>query len=134
MIRKLADALGVAAAEDDVVGDERVAQVLGRVEHGGDPRLLAAAFEAFLAKALEERFLPAQAQRAELERRDHVIGDQRRSEAGAEPEEQHASAVIRAKRLHRGVVDDADGTLEGFRIVELHPAIGQIARFAAGPS
>jgi hypothetical protein len=37
------------------------------------------------------------------------------AEAGAEAEEQHAATVVRAERLQRGVIDDANPRDEGSR-------------------
>ena len=41
----------------------------------------------------------------QLHRGDHLVDDQRRPQAGAETEEEHAASFVASQGLHRGVVD-----------------------------
>src|SRR5580692_1555401 len=52
------------------------------------------------------------------------------AEAGAEAEEEHATAFVAAESLHAGVVDNFYGMAEGFAEVEAHPAATEIVGFA----
>ena len=62
-----------------------------------------------------------------------MLGDERRADASAEADEEHAPAVVAPERLHRGVVHHANGLAERFREVEAHPAVAEIAGLGAGP-
>ena len=64
----------------------------------------------------------------ELERLDDVVGDQRRAEPGAEPEEEHPAALVAADRLHGCVVDDPRRLAERALVVEADPARPQVDR------
>ena len=67
----------------------------------------------------------------EFHRLEHAIDDERGAESGAEAEEEHAAALVAAQRLHRRVVDDANGTPERLLEVEADPALAQVPRLAS---
>ena len=95
--------------------------------------LLAVCLEAGVAQSIEDRFARTIRQAAKLERDDNVLGDECGADAGAEAEEEHASAVVAAERLHRGVVDHTDWPAECSFEVEAHPAVAEVSRLGAWP-
>lgn len=66
----------------------------------------------------------------ELEREHGPIAHDRASETGAQSEEEHLSALVAAKRLHRGVVDHAYRAAERPLEVEPDPTLAEVPRLA----
>ena len=125
-VRQLLQALGVAAAEHDVVGFEGVAQALDHVEHRLAPLAVAAALTPALADVVLEGAPVLIGHMTDLGRFDHPVDDERRTQPGAEPEEQHAAAAVAADRLHGGVVDHLDRPAERAGEVEADPAPAEV--------
>ena len=63
-----------------------------------------------------------------LEGDDHAIEDHGRAKAGADAEEEHATAFITAEGLHGGVVDEAERLAEGLLIGKVDPSGGEVVR------
>jgi len=120
--------LGVPAAHHHVVGLQRRLQALRDVRHVAAPPLLAEALEAAPSHVvLVGAALPVRQVR-ELHRLEDAIDDHRRSETGAEAQEQHPAAPVAAERLHGRIVDDPHGAAEGPPEIEAHPATAQVVR------
>src|SRR5271166_1625089 len=64
----------------------------------------------------------------QLQRRQHVINDERRAQARSQAEKQHASAFVTAQRLHGGVIYDLHWRRERGGVVESDPTGGQVVR------
>src|SRR5262249_1123260 len=127
--RQLSEVGCVTAAEDDVLGQKCGGEVLDGLENRLLPVLVAMFLERVLADVVLERPLLVR-KVAELHRRDDAVQDHRRAEAGAEPEEEHASAVVAPERLHRRVVDQLRRLAERLLEVESLPALAEIDRLA----
>lgn len=119
--------LDVAASQHDVVGRRRRLQILHDVRHGDRPLLLAEALEPAETQIVFERLPFLVLQMCKLHRYDFPFEHHGGAEAGAETEEEHASAVIAAERLHRSIVHHAHRVSERFCVVEAHPSAGQIS-------
>src|SRR5579864_7112162 len=123
--RQFAEPARVAAAEHDVVGLERGAEQLDSLADEPLPAPAAIALEPLLAEVVLERAL-AERQVRDLHRLDHTACDQRRSEPGAEPEEEHRAAVVAAERLHGGVIHHLRRYAERGGEVEANPPLPQV--------
>src|SRR5262249_24011766 len=66
---------------------------------------------------------------AEFHGEHDAIGDERRSQSGAQAEEEHLASLVAAERLHGCVVDDFHGTMEGALEIEAYPSLAEIVRF-----
>src|SRR6185436_19601575 len=97
-VRKLAQFLCVAAAEDDVLRLQRVLETGDDFGHGLRPFLLAEAIEAALADVVLERLLAIR-KVSDLHGLDDAVDDHRGAETRAEAKEQHPPPVIAAERL-----------------------------------
>src|SRR5271165_1478369 len=64
----------------------------------------------------------------QLQRRQHVIDDERRAQARSQAEKQHASSFVTAQRLHGGVIYDLHWRRERGGVVESDPTGGQVVR------
>src|SRR5690349_12500220 len=125
--RQLRQVLDSAAPDDDVVGLHRGGEAVDDLEHALLPLGVTDLLQrALLDVVLEGLVLVRQV--AELERLDHAVGDQRRAEAGAEPQEEHPSALVASDRLHDGVVDDLGRLAERRLEVEPDPALAEVHR------
>jgi hypothetical protein len=93
------------------------------------PGLVPSTLSCFVAEVLDQRLATVPVEGSELERHNHAIRDQRRSETGPKPEKEHAAALVAAQRLHDRIVDDANGAIEGAFEVEVYPAAGEVPRF-----
>ena len=127
--RQLAELSRVAAAEHDVVGQDSRREVRDGLEHVLLPALVPVALLPGLADVVLERRLPVR-EVPQLHRRDDAVEDHRRAEPGAEPEEEHAPALVAAERLHGRVVDDLRRLAEGRLEVEPDPALAEVDRLA----
>src|SRR5204862_1009844 len=120
--RELFELLRSAAADDDIVGLEGCGEAGHDVEHGLAPLLLALPREHAFGDVVLERLLPIR-EMSELERLDDAVRDQRRPEAGADPEEEHPAAVTKHRRLDSSVLDSrsADSYIDlGLRHAKLN--------------
>src|SRR5689334_1038584 len=90
------EVLDIAAADHHLVGFQRGLEPLDDVEHGLAPAPLAALLERGDADIvfIGPPFLVGEM--GKLHRQGHIVGDHRRTEAGAEAEEQHPPAPIAA--------------------------------------
>jgi hypothetical protein len=131
--RQFVDLVGVAAAEHDVIGLQRGEQALEHVIDLALPFFPAEALERGGADALLEGLAMAVRQMRQLHRLQHAVGDHRRTEAGAESEEQHLAALIAADRLHQRVVDDPGRPAERLLEIEAAPAGTEIVRLRNRP-
>src|SRR5215471_17945497 len=66
----------------------------------------------------------------QLHRLQLAVDDHGRTQACAEPEEQHTSAFIAAQRLHGSVIDDSDGTAESALKIEPSPSFAEVVRLS----
>src|SRR6185437_644974 len=129
--RQLVELVRPAAAEHDIVGLDRRHERRDRLEHFLPPLFLADPLERPLADVVLERLL-LERQVAELHRQDDTVRDQRRAEAGAEPEEEHPSTLVAADRLHDGIVDEPRRHAEDAFVVEADPALAEVDRLGDG--
>src|SRR5262249_57260266 len=130
---QLAHQLGVAAAEYHIVDVQRLTETVDHIEHVPAPFLLAGALQAGLADIVLVALTFLVRQVRELHRLEHAVDDQRGPEAGAEPEEQHAAALVAAQRLHGGIVDHPYRPAECLLEVEADPASAEIHRLRPPP-
>ena len=70
---------------------------------------------------------------AQFHRLDDAVDDHGGAKAGSQTEEQHLAALVAPQRLHGGVVDDLDRTLEGGCEIEPDPARCEVMRFRNRP-
>jgi hypothetical protein len=89
------------------------------------PLLLAEPLTAALADVVLERRC-TERQVAELQRHCLPVDDERRAEAGAEPEEEHLAVLVLAERLHDRVVHDLRRLAERLLEVEPDPALAEV--------
>src|SRR6188472_595849 len=88
---ELSDALGIPAAEHDVLRLERGDEPVDRLQHRLPPALLAKTVASPLADVVLERRLPER-EVAELHRLELAVDDHRRPEPGSEPEKEHPAS------------------------------------------
>src|SRR5258708_39570742 len=106
----------VPTTKHHILGVER------REEHGHDelylppPCRLAEPNQSSFAEIVLIRVVLSIRQVRQLERNDDTVGHERRAQSGTQPHEKHVSALIAAKRLHRGVVDHLHGSAERLAI------------------
>src|SRR5262249_5443428 len=91
------------------------------------PLALAIPLHPAAAEDVTERPLAIVRHPAQFQRDDDVARDQRRAEAGAQAEKEHATALVAAECWHRRVVDHLDRLPEGGGEVEADPARPEIA-------
>src|SRR5207245_6569111 len=121
--RKRIQLFRVAAAEHDVVGDERFLQLRDREFDLAFPLFFAKPFQAGAAKIIFDDCAITIGQIAEFEREDGVGPNKSRTEAGAESEKKHSTAAVTAERLHGGVVDQADRFAKCLLEIKSDPAV-----------
>src|SRR5262245_30840919 len=72
---------------------------------------------------------------AELKRHEISVPHQRRSKSRSQPKKQHASVPdITAERLHRRIVNDADGDAQRPGKIKMHPTFAKVFRVSKNPS
>src|SRR5882724_4255556 len=86
-VGQVVEAVHVAAAQDDIVGDERFFQLHDGENHLAFPFLLAESFNSRDAEKIFDDVVVAIRQVAELERQQGFFPDQGGTETGAEAEE-----------------------------------------------
>jgi len=128
-LRQFRQLLDVAAAQDDVIGHERMLEPGDDVEDVLLPFAAPRAFHAGRAYIILERFAFLVGQVAQLHGRDHAIDDERGAQAGAQPQKEHAAALVAAECLHGRVVDHLDRLSKRRPEVKPDPASAQIDRF-----
>src|SRR5206468_1076126 len=94
---KLRELRRVSTADHDLVRLERCPEALEHVQHVLPPALLAVALEPPDADVILERAPFLVREMPELHGLEQAVDDQRRAEAGPEPEEEHAAAPIAAE-------------------------------------
>src|SRR4029077_9742163 len=107
-MRQLIQSLRAAAAENDIIGNQRFLQQYDGTKDLAFPPLFAEPFQSRLAEVILDNVPAAIRQIAKLEWEHFASQDQRRSQSGAQSKKQHPPAAIAAEGLHRGVIDDAD--------------------------
>src|SRR6266581_4195776 len=106
--REFVQFFGVAAAQHDVIGDQRFLQLHKRVLNVALPIFFAEAGQAWFSEIIFNDTAVAIRQIAQFEREDVMAPNKGRSKSGAQPEKKHPATVITAKRLHRRIVDNTD--------------------------
>ena len=119
--RQLLEYLSVAAAEHNIVGLERGDQSVNHVKNVLPPLFLASLLQSALADIVLISGLLVR-QMTKLHRLHDSVDDERRAEAGSQPNEQHLALFIAAERLHGCVIDHFDRPAERLLEVEAHPA------------
>ncbi|CUX34801.1 hypothetical protein AGR8A_Lc10054 [Agrobacterium fabrum str. J-07] len=127
--RQIFEPFHVAAADDDLIRFKSRAQALHNVLDALLPFSVAFLFPIGLADIVLVGFALAIRKMGDLHRLGNVFDNHRGAQTRAEPQKQHASAVVRANRLHERIVDDANGTTESALIIIADPAFAQIDRF-----
>src|SRR5215211_2514394 len=107
-MRQSTQFLRAAAAEDHVIGNKRFLQQHDSTKDFVFPSFFSELFQSRLAEIILDDVVVAVRQIAELEWEHVAFPDQSRTQSGAQPEKQHPPAAITAKRLHRGIIDNAD--------------------------
>src|SRR6266478_3085980 len=129
-LRKRIQLFRVAAAEHDVVGDQRFFQLRDREFDLALPLLLAKPFQTRPAKIIFNDCAIPVWQIAEFEREDRIAPNKSRTEPGSEAEKQHPAAAVAAERLHRRVVNQADRLAQGLLKIKSDPAVAEMFWFA----
>ena len=132
--RQLLQVLHVAATEHDLVDLEGVAQLRHDLGDELAPALLAQTVEAALAEEVLVALAVAVRQVRDLQGLHDAFQHERRAEAGAEAQEQHAPAAVAAERLHHRVVQDPHGPAKGAAVVEAGPAAADVLRLLQHPA
>src|SRR5262249_13208327 len=125
---ELLELRGASTADHDLVRLERGTERRDDVQPGLPPALPAVALEPPDADIILERVPFLVREVSELHRLEDAVNDERRAEAGSEPEAEHAAASIAAERLHRGGVDGPHGPAEGAAAGEARPAAAEVVR------
>src|SRR6185312_9078240 len=120
----------VAAADDDVLRQQRLTELLHRLGYLGAPLPGAVATASVLAEVVFVDVLPRVAQVPELHRLDRALDDERGAQARSQPEEEQPAALVVAQRLHRRVVDDLHRAAERRLEIEADPARAEVVRLA----
>src|SRR5436190_24122743 len=107
-MRQLIQSLRAAAAENHIIGDKRFLQQHDGAKDFAFPSLFAELFQSRLAEIILDDVAVAVRQIAELKWEHFAFPDQGRTQSGAQSKKQHPPAAITAKRLHRGIIDNAD--------------------------
>src|SRR5258708_11019366 len=120
----------VAAAEDNIIGGERL---LEKFHHFGDvaaPFFLAKAFEAAKTEIVFVGFSLFVNQVRKFHWLEKTVHDHRGAESRAKTEEEHVAAFVAPEGLHGGVVDDFHREAEGFSEIDRHPDLAEIVVIA----
>ena len=130
--RQLFQFLNIASSQNYIIGFKGGDQARHHIHHITPPLFLASFFECcaphvVLVGALLVREM------AKLHRFDDAIHNQRRAEAGAQPQEEHLAALIAAQRLHGRVINDLDGTAKCAFKIKSDPPGRQVMRVGDRP-
>src|SRR3984893_2257079 len=133
MRRARVELLDVASPQHCSVGLQGRDEACHDVGNVTLPFLLAVAFQSgsadiVLIGALLER------QVSEFYGLDNAVDNHGCSEPGSENEEEHLAALVAPQCLHRGVVDDLDGTTECRGKIEPDPPASQVVGFDNRPA
>ena len=127
-LRQLAELVCVPSAEDNIFGFKRRDEPFDHIDNVLAPFHFAQALEARSADVIFKRLALPVWQMSQLHRFNHTIDDHRCAETRTEAEKQHFSALIAAKCLHGGIVDDLDRAAERLLEVEIGPPASKIVR------
>src|SRR4029453_9387009 len=121
-LRERAQPLRVATTDDDIVGLQCGLESRYDVGDVSTPLLLAESFQSRLPDVLFIGPTLLVGQVCEFHRREDAVDDERGAQPCAEAQKEHVAPLVTAQRLHRGVVDHADGTPKRLLEVEPDPA------------
>ena len=127
-LRHLDELSRVAAAEHNAITEQRSTEEIAHLVHMLLPAHVAQFFQAGVAEVLLVALLFPIWQVRDLQRLHAPVFNDRRSEARAEAEEQHAAAGVAAECLHGGVVDAPDRLAERLLEIEGGPASADVHR------
>ena len=128
MTGKVFHEFGVAATKQNIVAYERGLKTRDDVEYGFLPAFFAAELEARPANVVLVGATFFVGQVGQFEGNDDSIENHGGAETGAEAKEEHAPSPIASKRLHGGVVDEADGLAEYLLVGEVDPSGSEVMR------
>src|SRR5918996_3480998 len=106
--RQLIQSLRAAAAENDIIGNQRFLQQHDGTKDFASPSLFAELFQTRLAEIILDDVFVIIGQIPELEWKHVVFPDQGRTQSSAQSKKQHPPAAVTAERLQRRVIDNAD--------------------------
>src|SRR5438874_3071 len=124
--REFVQFFGVAAAQHDVVGNQRFLQLHERVLDVPLPGFLAELGQAGFSEIIFNDAAITVRQISQFQRKDSFFPNQGGTKPGAESEKKHSTAAITAKRLHGGVVDDANRFAECFLEIKSGPPFAEM--------
>ena len=130
--RQLFQFLHVASSQNYVIGLKGGDQARHHIRDIAAPLFLASFFECLSADIILIRALLIR-KMAELHGLDDAIHNQGRTEACAQPQEEHLAALVAAQGLHGRVVDDLDGTAECAFKIKSDPPGRQVMRVGNRP-
>ena len=120
--------MGIAAADQNVFRLDGGPQARNHVRDVTPPFRFAESLESANAYVVFERPFSI-GQVAEFHWFHEPVGDERGAETRAQSKKKHLSAQVAAERLHRGIVDQPDGALEGRLEIEADPAAPEVVGF-----
>src|SRR5437588_304158 len=126
--RQALELLGIAAPNDDAVGHQ------GSLQTGDDvldcrlPLLLAQPFQPAQPDEILEGLVFLVRQVRELQRCDHILDDESAAHTGAQPDKEHAPALVAAKCLHGGIVDELYRFAKLGLEIKINPARPEVFR------
>jgi hypothetical protein len=120
--------LGIPAAQHHVIRQERLHEQGHDRAHLPPPGFLAQPLQAAPTQNLLQAGTTRRGKLPQLQRHNHPLGNQGRTQPCPQPQEQHPSALVVPERLHRRIVDDPHGPVKGRREVEAHPPWPKVAR------
>src|SRR5437588_7644126 len=129
---KVSQLFGIATAQHDIVGLNRLLQLGDRCKSILLPFLLAKPLKSAAAEIILVCAAFFKRKMSKFHGLQDTIDDHRRSEAGPKAEQEHPSLLIAAHSLHGGVVYDFYGLTEGFSEMELNPSRCKVEWLADG--
>src|SRR5690242_20444575 len=99
--------MNVAAAEHDIIGDERFLQLGDGENDFVFPLRFAEPCDSWNAEEIFDDVALAIRKITQLEWKQFVFEGERGAKSGAEPKKKHASAMITSQGLHRRVINDS---------------------------
>src|SRR5439155_5259056 len=128
--RQLVKLLRAPAAENDIVGNNRLLQQQDSAKDLAFPFFFAQLFHSRFPKVILDDVAIAVRKIAELQREHVRFPNQCRSQSGAESKKQHAPAAKTAEGLHGCIVDDADRFAQRLLVIEPCPSRTEMFGFA----
>ena len=125
---RLLQLLGVPSADDDVIEEKRGREPFHPERDRLAPLLLPELLEPASSYVVLDGPFPVR-EGPELHRHDVPAHHEGGAETRPETKEEHRSTLVAPEGLHRGIVDDLDGTTKRCREIEPDPAVGEVAGF-----